>query len=97
MFKGNTRKVFLTEAGEHYRAKIIPLLDGLKQAELEIAEYNDIPQGKLSISASIEFSGIYLAPLIAEYSKKYPNVQLQINLTNTPVALLDGGMGLVLE
>jgi len=95
LFTRNTRKVFLTEAGEQYRNHITTILEKLKLAEREIAEYNDIPQGKLTISASIEFGGIYLAPLIKKYREKFPHVQLQINLTNTPVDLLESGTDLV--
>lgn len=95
LFKRNTRKVYLTEAGELYRDNIIPVLNELQLAERKITEYNDIPQGKLTISASIEFGGNYLAPLIEEYRNQYPNVKLQINLSNTPVDLLATGTDLV--
>lgn len=95
LLKRNTRKVLLTEAGEQYRQQITPLLKKLNIVEQQISHYSDVPQGHLNISASIEFGGIYLAPLVGLYRQQYPQVKLAFNLLNTPVDLLSSDIDLV--
>ena len=95
LIKRNTRKVFLTEAGEQYRQHIKPVLKKLSLIEHRINEFGSKPFGKLTISASLEFGSQYLAPLIAQYRESYPQVELDFTLSNTPVDLFDSEIDLV--
>ncbi|WDE09081.1 LysR family transcriptional regulator [Thalassomonas viridans] len=95
LLKRNTRKVFLTDAGSRYLQQIQPLLFKISQVEQQVSELGQEPAGKLTISASIEFGGLYLAPLIDSYRNKFPKVALEFTLTNTPVDLFDSGIDLV--
>jgi len=95
LLKRNTRKVFLTDAGEQYRQHIKPLLNKLDLIEHQMHEFNDNAVGQLNISTSLEFGGQYLAPLIALYREKYPKVTLKLTLSNTPVDLFNSDIDLV--
>ena len=85
LVKRNTRQVHITQAGRHYLASIEPLLASFEQVHHQMQQYNDVPQGKLTISSSIEFGGQYLAPVIAQYTKNYPEVDVDVRLSNQPV------------
>ncbi|WP_281560612.1 LysR family transcriptional regulator [Thalassomonas sp. RHCl1] len=95
LLKRNTRKVYLTDAGNQYLQQIRPLLHKINQVEQQVSELAHEPAGKLTISASIEFGGLYLAPLIDLYREKFPRVALEFTLSNTPVDLFDSGVDLV--
>lgn len=97
LLKRNTRKVYLTSAGEQYRQHIKPLLKRLTLIENQITELDNAPAGKLSLSTSIEFGGIYLAPLLQSYKAQFPQVELDITLSNTPIDLFDSQIDLVLR
>lgn len=95
LLKRNTRKVFLTDAGEQYLLQVKPLLKKLNQIENQMHEFHTEPSGKLTISTSIEFGGQYMAPLIARYRSEYPKVALNFMLSNTPVDLFNSDTDLV--
>lgn len=87
LLKRNTRKVFVTDAGQYYLDQIKPVLRKLDGIEQSMHNLNDEPTGQLTISASLEFGSQYLAPLIKQYRDQCPKVQLNLNLTNEPIDL----------
>ncbi len=89
LLKRNTRKVFLTEAGEQYRNHVKPLLKKLHLVDSQMRQLKNEPSGELRISTTAEFGGQYLAPLIALYQAQYPQVKLNIRIDNTPIDLFD--------
>ena len=91
----NTRQVVITEAGLNYQAQVKPLLKKLNSIDQSMAKYNAQPRGKLTVSTSVEFGGLYFAPLIGKYRARYPDVHLDIQLNNAPINLLDEKVDLV--
>ena len=89
LLKRNTRKVFLTEAGEQYRNHIKPILKKLHLVDSQMRQLKKEPSGELNISTTAEFGGQYLAQLIARYRELYPQVKLNIRTDNTPIDLFD--------
>ncbi len=87
LLKRNTRKVYVTDAGHYYLQQIKPVLKKLDVIEQSMHNLNEEPTGQLTISASLEFGSQYLAPLIKQYRKACPKVQLNLNLTNEPIDL----------
>ena len=89
LLKRNTRKVFLTEAGMQYRNHVKPILKKLALIDDQMTQFKSDPSGELNISTTAEFGGQYLAPLIALYRAKYPQVKLNIRMDNAPIDLFD--------
>ncbi len=89
LLKRNTRKVFITEAGEQYRNSIKPILKKLHLVDNQMRQLKSEPSGELKISTTAEFGGQYLAPLIALYREQYPQVKLNIRIDNVPIDLFD--------
>ena len=89
LLKRNTRKVFLTEAGEQYRNQVKPILKKLNLVDNQIRHLQNEPSGELRISTTAEFGGQYLSPLIALYRKKHPHVRLNVQVDNAPIDLFD--------
>ena len=94
LLKRNTRKVCLTDAGQNYVLQMKPLLNKFNEVDEEISGLSQAPSGKLAISASIEFGCQYLTPLISQYQHAFPDVKLDIVMSNTPVDLFDSQIDL---
>lgn len=89
LLKRNTRQVHVTKVGHEYYQQVHPVLTRLNSINQNMQAYSEQPKGKLVISSSIEFGGQYLAPFIQHLHQKYPDVELEINLSNQPVDIWD--------
>lgn len=86
-----TRRQSLTDVGRVFyeRAKII--LAEMESAVALVDESRSVPRGRLRISAPITFGSRALAPAIAEYLLQYPQVSVDLSLTNRAVDLVEEG------
>jgi DNA-binding transcriptional LysR family regulator len=82
-----TRKQTLTHAGEEYYRQCFRLLSEMKEAEKSITQSQKNPQGLIRFSAPAD-SGPVLAPLLKEFSKRYPLISLEVILTDRLVDLV---------
>lgn len=80
-----TRSQALTEAGEVYLARVSPLLDGLAYAKSELSGLQDVVKGRLRLSCSVPFGRHVLAPLIPSFLARYPQVNLEMMITDRNV------------
>ena len=97
LFNRNTRKVQLTEAGKIFYKKVSPLLSQLQDLDREMASFAQTPKGPFRISASIEFGSQFLAPVICRFCEQYPEVELQLDLSNDRVSLLEEDVELAIR
>ena len=88
LFQRSTRKLALTETGEIYLMRVEPLLDELAHAEDEAKSVSHTPTGTLRITASIAFGQVCLLPHLEAFRKGYPDIKLDIKLTDAVVDLL---------
>ena len=84
-----TRRVSLTDAGRNYYQRISDILAQLAEAEAEAAEMQVEPRGKMRVSAPISFSVRHLAPALSEFQRRYPRVELELELSDRVVDLVD--------
>ncbi|MDB4837446.1 LysR family transcriptional regulator [Marinomonas sp.] len=87
LFKRSTRTLSLTEAGERYLHRIKPVLSELEFAVDEARLLNETPSGKLRITASTAFGQICLLPHLAKFYQRYPDIELEIQLTENNLDL----------
>ena len=93
----NSRTLSLTEPGRVYFERCKTILDDLEQTELELATLNDTPRGTLRVSAPSWFSGQRrFVGFLAEYSRRYPDVVVDLSLEDRFVDLVDEGYDLAL-
>lgn len=88
----NTRRLFLTEVGEAFYRRCKPLLGELRDAEAAVNEAALKPTGLLRIQASLSFSMIVIAPLLPDFSARYPELRVEIVASNRYTDLLEGGI-----
>ncbi|MCA1326379.1 LysR family transcriptional regulator [Herbaspirillum sp. alder98] len=83
-----TRKVELTEAGRLYYDRCRRIVDEARIAHEQLGEMLAQPSGLLRASFPVDFATVYLAPLIAEFSRRYPGISFDFDLTPRRVDLV---------
>lgn len=92
-----TRKITITEAGFTYFKHCQQLVDGLQQAELAVTELNVEPKGQLKITAPITYGEQIIAPLLNDFMQRYPELVLQLFLSNQTLDLVDNNFDLAIR
>lgn len=97
LFYRTTRKVSVTEAGQIYYQHCRQVLDGLEEAERTITNLQLAPKGKLKLTAPITFGEKTIAPLVNDFVLLYPDLEVQMNLTNQKLDLVAEGYDLAVR
>ncbi|MFF7395914.1 LysR family transcriptional regulator [Achromobacter sp. NPDC008082] len=84
LFNRSTRRLSLTAEGEVYLESARRILGEIEDLDQLIASRQDSPRGRLKVNAPLGFGRTYIAPAIAEFAKLYPEVSLQLQLTDSP-------------
>ena len=82
LLKRSTRVVKLTEIGQEYYQQVCDVLAQLEQSNEAVRSYQTQPMGKLSISAMTGFGERILLPLLDDFSELYPEVVLDVHLSD---------------
>lgn len=89
-----TRRVSLTGEGEAYFGKAVRLLGEIEELENSLQSGQEEPSGLLRINATFGFSREYIAPAVAAFRDKYPDAEVQLVVTDTPMNLIEQGFDL---
>ncbi|MFD1330404.1 LysR substrate-binding domain-containing protein [Methylopila musalis] len=90
LFVRSTRTLQLTAEGALYLERARRILADIDETERLIATGADVaPRGKLRISASVAFGECCLLPLAPRFLTLYPQVELDVSLTDTVIDLVD--------
>jgi len=92
-----TRRLSLTESGTVYYERCRQILDDLDEANAEASATTAHPAGRLRINAPLTFGNLHLAPLWGEFLKLYPQVELDITLSDRVVDLVEEGFDLAVR
>ncbi|SCK60420.1 DNA-binding transcriptional regulator, LysR family [Variovorax sp. HW608] len=90
-----TRRQSLTDEGRLFYERATNILAEMEAAQAQIDESRSLPRGRLRISAPITFGSRALAPRLARFMKEYPEVTVELSLTNRTVDLVDEGFDVV--
>lgn len=97
LFNRTTRQVSLTEAGTLYYQHCQPLIEGLNTAELAVTQMQKVPTGLIKVTAPITYGEQKIAPLLNDFLHLYPNVELELILTNQKLDLVEHGIDLAIR
>jgi DNA-binding transcriptional LysR family regulator len=85
----STRALSLTAEGHAYLQAARRILADLDDAEQQIADQGT-PRGRLRISAALAHGRLCVVPLLGEFARLYPDILIDIALTDTLVDVADG-------
>jgi DNA-binding transcriptional LysR family regulator len=84
-----TRRMSLTHEGEIYLEHARRILGEIDDLEHMLWGSTKAPQGLLRVNATLGFGRSHIAPLIAEYVKQFPQVDIQLQLSVNPPPITD--------
>lgn len=86
LFNRTTRSVVLSAAGEQFVAEIAPAIAAIQGAIDNVGAQSPEPTGTLRLNMALGAARMLLQPLILEYCRRYPRVNVEIT---TEDALID--------
>lgn len=93
----NTRRLFLTETGQEFLRRSKAILADLRDAESAVNASALNPSGTLRLTASLSFSMQHIAPLLPEYTRRYPDVSVHVETANRYLDLIDHNIDIAIR
>jgi DNA-binding transcriptional LysR family regulator len=85
----STRNVSLTPAGESYYVQATRILSDLEEARRSVSERSGPPRGLLRVSLPVAFARLHIAPVVSEFLKSCPGIELELLMTDSVANLVE--------
>jgi DNA-binding transcriptional LysR family regulator len=92
-----TRRISLTESGAAYLERVKQILSDIEETELAVSTLSSEPRGTLRVAAPTSFGAFHLARAIGGYKQIYPDVHIEIILTEQLQDLVEDGIDLAIR
>jgi len=92
-----TRSISLTTEGEIYLHYATRILEQMREMEDAVSPHRSAPRGLLRVNATLGFGRTTIAPLVSQFARRYPQVEVQLEVTDKPVDLVDSGFDLAIR
>lgn len=92
-----TRQLNLTFAGERYLEHCQAMLSAAERADMALQRLRDNPSGRLRITAPAGLGATLLPRLAADFQRQYPDVSLEISVSDAMVDLVQEGVDAALR
>jgi DNA-binding transcriptional LysR family regulator len=93
----STRQVSPTETGLAFYQRCVAILADLEEAEQSVVQLHAEPRGKLRVNAPMSFGTLHLAPAIANFLIRYPEVQVQLTLSDRFIDPIEEGFDITVR
>jgi DNA-binding transcriptional LysR family regulator len=92
-----TRRVTPTENGQAYFERAMAILADLDAADHAVSQSQATPRGLLRVNAPMSFGTMRLGPALAGFMKEYPELQIQLALSDEHVDPVQDGLDVTLR
>jgi DNA-binding transcriptional LysR family regulator len=92
LIERNTRRLWLTEAGQEFLARSTHLLNELEEAEGAMLDRVLSPTGTLKVTSSLSFAMLIIAPILPQFRALYPRLNVQIITANRYLDFIEAGI-----
>jgi DNA-binding transcriptional LysR family regulator len=92
-----TRSTSPTENGQAYYERCVAILADLEEADLAVTRLQAEPRGMLRVNAPMSFGTMRLGPVLADFMARYPELQLQIVLSDDLLDPVQDGFDVTLR
>lgn len=97
LIQRSTRALALTEEGDALYQRVRPALAALRDAEGVVRALRDRPTGTLRVAAPPLFADVYLGPVVATYTRRFPEVRVELLLEDRVVDIVEEGVDCALR
>lgn len=97
LVRRSTRSLRLTEAGSHLINAATPAFEHIENSLTAVRDLSDEPRGTVRVTAPVALGRQHLTPLLAGFLKRYPQVSVQIELTDRFINLTSEGFDLAIR
>jgi len=97
LIKRTSRRLEVTQVGKRYYAQCLVILAEVSGAAAIADKVRTQPRGKLSIACPLNLAQAFLAPVLMSFLRKYPDVQVAMDVTNRADAANDHAYDFILH
>lgn len=97
LIERNTRRLTLTEVGEHFCRSCKAVLAEISDAEAAVNATTIAASGTLRITASLSFCLKHITPLLPAFTRRYPDIEVQIVAANRYFDLIESGIDIAIR
>lgn len=92
-----TRRISVTTDGAAYYERAIRLLNELEETEASLTQSTASAKGRLRVDVPTPIGRLVIIPALADFFKRYPEIQLDIGCDDRPIDLLEEGVDCVIR
>ncbi len=92
-----TRSLQLTEAGQRYLADCRRILSEVAEADRHAAGVHATPSGRVSMSASVLFGRMVVAPILLDVLEDYPQISISATFVDRVIHLMEDGIDIAVR
>jgi DNA-binding transcriptional LysR family regulator len=89
LLERSTRRLALTPEGETFLSRARRIVADIEEAEAEVASARGAPRGRLRINSGTAFGLHQLAPALADFLSRYPEIDIDLSITDRLVDLIE--------
>jgi DNA-binding transcriptional LysR family regulator len=97
LFQRTTRQLTLTEVGEGYLLHAKHILERAAEAANFVRSCTKLPSGLLRVTVPTTFSRLYLASRLPRFLERYPDITLELHVTDDVVDLIHEGFDIAIR
>lgn len=97
LIKRTTRALSPTEVGQAYYERVRLLIEEFDTLDASVRNASGAPAGRLRLTAPLSFGKIQLMPLLLAFAEAFPDIQLDVNLSDRVMNLVDEGFDMAVR
>jgi DNA-binding transcriptional LysR family regulator len=97
LLRRTSRSLSITETGQDFYESAVRLLDDLEAAESRVGRGQSAPSGLVRITVAPVFGRLYIVPRLAEFLARYPEIAIDVQVTDRVVSLVEEGVDLAIH
>src|SRR6266852_7287670 len=97
LFNRTSRRLALTDYGHRLAVRASKIYSEAEEAEDFARETSSKPRGLVKLAAPLSFGARWVAPILPAFFRQYPDVAIELHLTDAPIDLIGDGFDAALR
>ncbi len=97
LLERNSRQIRMTSEGESFYKHCLLLAEQLAAAEATMSGLQVVPSGRLTVSITMAFSRVILGGHLAEFIRRYPEIELDVRISNQQVNVISEAVDVAIK